>query len=339
MPIITVEDAREIARAALTAHGCDAPNAAAVADTIARAERDGAASHGLFRLPGYIASLDSGKVNGASRPHLSNRAPSVLHVDGDGGYAPVAHHLMAAPLAEAAKAQGVALAAVTNTHHFSALWAEVELLAELGVAALACVSFKPALPPAGGVKPLYGTNPMAFAWPRPGPNHGGDPVVFDQASAVMARGEVMIAARDGHDLPPGAGIGPDGKPTTDPNEVLKGALLPFGGYKGASLAMMIELLAGPLIGESLSIEAAETDRPDGGPPRGGEFILAIDPSRTRGDSGWAAHAERLFTEIAAQEGARLPGEGRAARRARVAEHGIEIAEDRLAGLKALAVAG
>ena len=75
MPIITPEDAREIARAALAAHGCDGPNAAAVADTIARAERDGAASHGLFRLPGYVASLDSGKVNGASRPHIAERAP------------------------------------------------------------------------------------------------------------------------------------------------------------------------------------------------------------------------------------------------------------------------
>ncbi|HSF95691.1 MAG TPA: Ldh family oxidoreductase [Thermohalobaculum sp.] len=334
MPIITPEDAREIARAALAAHGCDGLNAAAVADTIARAERDGAASHGLFRLPGYIGSLKSGKVNGASRPRIEQRAPAILHVDGDGGYAPVAHQALAGPLAEAAKAQGVALAAITNTHHFSALWAEVELLAEQGVAAIACVSFKPALPPAGGVKPLYGTNPLAFAWPRP----GKQAVVFDQASAVMARGEVMIAARDGHRLPEGAGIGPDGNPTTDPNEVLKGALLPFGGYKGASLAMMIELLAGPLIGESLSVEAAETDKADGGPPRGGEFILAIDPGRARGDGGWAAHAERLFAEIVAQEGARLPGEGRAARRARIAAQGIEIAEDRLAELRAMAEA-
>jgi len=332
MPTITAEDAREIARAALAAHGCDAPNAAAVADTIARAERDGAASHGLFRLPGYIASLNSGKVNGASRPSVTNRAPSVLHVDGDGGYAPVAHHALIEPLAVAAKAQGVALAAVTNMHHFSALWSEAELIAEQGVAALACVSFKPALPPAGGVKPLYGTNPMAFAWPRP----DGAPVVFDQASAVMARGEVMIAARDGHELPPGAGIGPDGQPTTDPNQVLKGALLPFGGYKGASLAMMIELLAGPLIGESLSIEAAETDQPDGGPPRGGEFILAINPAATSANPAWATHAERLFTEITSQEGARLPGEGRAARRAKIATQGIEITEDRLNELRALA---
>jgi delta1-piperideine-2-carboxylate reductase len=149
----------------------------------------------------------------------------------------------------------------------------------------------------------------------------------------------MIAARDGHELPPGAGIGPDGQPSTDPNVVLKGAMLPFGGYKGASLAMMIELLAGPLLGESLSIEAAETDQPDGGPPRGGEFILAIDPARTRGDAGWANHSERLFSEIAAQEGARLPGQGRAARRARIATQGIEITEARLAEIRAFASGG
>ncbi len=332
MPTITTEEARALARAALVAHGCDAANADAVADTIARAERDGAASHGLFRLPGYVASLKSGKVNGASRPKITNRAPAVLHVDGDRGYAPVAHQALAGPLAAAAKTEGLALAAVTNTHHFSALWAEVELLSERGVAAMACVSFKPALPPAGGTAPLYGTNPMAFAWPRP----GHDPVVFDQASSVVARGEVMIAARDGHELPPGAGIGADGQPSTDPAEVLKGALLPFGGYKGASLAMMIELLAGPLIGENLSLEAAETDQADGGPPRGGEFILAIDPESARGSTDWARHAERLFAAIAGQEGARLPGQGRAARRARIAEQGIEIAEDRLQELRALA---
>jgi len=91
-----------------------------------------------------------------------------------------------------------------------------------------------------------------------------------------------------------------------------------------------------LLGENLSIEAAETDQPDGGPPRGGEFLLAIDPTRTRGNAGWADHAERLFTEIAAQEGARLPGQGRAARRAKIAAEGIEIPEARLTEIRALA---
>ena len=182
---------------------------------------------------------------------------------------------------------------------------------------LACTSFKPALPPAGGKKPLYGTNPIAFAWPR----EGSEPCVFDQASAVMARGEVMIAARDGHELPAGAGIDADGNDTTDPNEVLKGALLPYGGYKGASLAMMVELLAGSLIGEQLSYEAAAQDNNDGGPPRGGEFILAIDPGNG------LASAEGLFGKILEQDGSRLPGDGRRAKREAVARDGVTIPSD------------
>ena len=96
--------------------------------------------------------------------------------------------------------------------HFAALWIEIEPLAEAGLCALACVSYKPAVIPAGGAKPLYGTNPLAFGWPR----RNEPPVIFDQASSVMARGEVMLAAREGRPLPPGVGVDGDGKPTNDP---------------------------------------------------------------------------------------------------------------------------
>lgn len=303
-----------LAKQALRNAGCNEENAEAVARCIYEAERHGAHSHGLFRMPGYLASLQSGKVNGSADPQLGTPKPAVLAVDGDGGYAPLAHHRLTGPLAELAKSQGVALAALTNTYHFAALWQEVEMLANQGVVALACTAFKPALPPAGGSKPLYGTNPIAFAWPR----ENAEPCVFDQASSVMARGEVMIAAREGHALPPGAGIDENGEPSNDPNAVLKGALLPFGGYKGASLAMMVELLAASLIGEQLSFEAAKQDNNDGGPPRGGEFILAIDPANG------LASAEGLFAQILAQEGARLPGDGRRAKRGKIASEGIQI---------------
>jgi delta1-piperideine-2-carboxylate reductase len=298
----------------LLQEGCDQENADALAECILQAERHGAHSHGLFRMPGYLASLRSGKVNGKARPKLSTPKPSLLAVDGDSGYAPIAHRTLAAPLADLARSQGIAMAAITNTFHFAALWQEVEMLANEGVIALACTAFKPALPPAGGSKPLYGTNPIAFAWPR----ENAEPCVFDQASSLMARGEVMIAARDGHSLPEGAGIDADGNPSTDPNAVLKGALLPFGGYKGASLAMMVELLAASLVGEQLSFEAAAQDNGDGGPPRGGEFILAIDPA------GGLASAEGLFGKILEQEGTRLPGDGRRAKRQSVANNGVQI---------------
>ena len=314
---LDLNEVKPLAEASLKAAGCNDENAEAVAECIFQAERHGAHSHGLFRMPGYLASLNSGKVNGKASPRLNNAKPSVLSVDGDGGYAPLAHRKLAKPLADLAKSQGVAVAAVTNTFHFAALWQEVELLANEGAVALACTAFKPALPPAGGSKPLYGTNPIAFAWPR----DGEEPCVFDQASAVMARGEVMIAAREGHDLPAGAGIDADGNPTTDPNEVLKGALLPFGGYKGASLAMMVELLAASLIGEQLSFEAAAQDNNDGGPPRGGEFILAIDPMNG------LASSEGLFGKILEQDGTRLPGDGRRAKRQKTLDSGVTIPEE------------
>ncbi|MGI9353428.1 MAG: Ldh family oxidoreductase [Rhizobiaceae bacterium] len=314
---LDLQEVKPLAANALRSAGCNDENAEAVAECIYQAERHGAHSHGLFRMPGYLASLNSGKVNGKANPNLSNPKPSVLAVDGDGGYAPLAHRRLAGPLSDLAKKQGVAIAALTNTFHFAALWQEVEMLANQGVVALACTAFKPALPPAGGTKPLYGTNPIAFAWPR----ENSEPCVFDQASAVMARGEVMIAAREGHELPPGAGIDASGNPTTDPNEVLKGALLPYGGYKGASLAMMVELLAASLIGEQLSFEAAAQDNNDGGPPRGGEFILAIDASEG------LASAEGLFGKILEQEGTRLPGDGRRAKREKNAAEGVQIPSD------------
>lgn len=314
---LELEEVKPLATRALKQAGCNDENAEAVASCIYEAERYGAHSHGLFRMPGYLASLKSGKVNGTANPSFTNPKPGVLAVNGDGGYAPLAHKKLAAPLADLARSQGVAIAMLTNTFHFAALWQEVEMLANEGVVALACTSFKPALPPAGGRTPLYGTNPIAFAWPR----SGAEPCVFDQASSVMARGEVMIAAREGHALPGGAGIDENGAPSTDPNAVLKGALLPFGGYKGASLAMMVELLAGSLIGESLSFEAAETDNNDGGPPRGGEFIVAFDPGNGH------ASAEKLFSKILEQEGTRLPGDGRRAKRETVMKEGIYIPGD------------
>lgn len=317
---LELAEVKTLAKAALIKAGADEANADAIAHVVWMAERDGCASHGLFRIPGYCGSLKSGKVNGASEPKLKRTAPSVLWVDGDGGYTPLAHKVMLDDFADLVKAQGVALAAITNTYHFAALWPEVEMLAKKGLCAIACTSYKPTVAPHGGTKPLFGTNPLAFSWPR----MGAEPVTFDMASAAMARGDMQIHARDGKMLPDGYGIDAEGNPTNDPAEALKGAQLAFGGHKGSSIAMMVELLAGPLLGENLSLEAEESDITDGGPARGGEFILAFDPDKTRQKTISGGNAERLFEAMLAQEGVRLPGDGRVRRRTHVAEEGVRI---------------
>jgi len=299
---LTLAEIETLAKKTLLANGCDEANANAIANTIVRAERDGSASHGLFRLPGYVKSMKSGKVNGAASPVIENKLAAVVSVDGNHGYAPYTLECALPELAKAAKTSGIAVMRLYNSFHFAALWPEVEYLAEQNLVGIACTCFKPSVAPAGAKQAFFGTNPLAFAWPRP----DDTPVVFDMATSRLAKGDVMLAARDGHDLPDGTGLGPDGQPTNDPNEVLKGVLLPFGGYKGSAISMMVELLSSALTGDQFSYEAQSQDNNDGGPARGGELLIAISPELVAGD-GWDSHAGAFFDEMSALEGVRLPG--------------------------------
>jgi LDH2 family malate/lactate/ureidoglycolate dehydrogenase len=320
---LTLEQVHALAMQVLCAHGVSEPQARAIADTITAAERDDCKTHGLFRLPGYVGSVRSGKVRPDAVPQLHELAPAIAQVDGQNGFAPLALQIGCAPLAEKARRHGIAALAVTRIYHFAALWPEVEALAAQGLVAFAFTAAMSYVAPAGGSKPLYGTNPMAFAWPRA----GHPPLVFDQASSASARGEIQLRLRDGTPIPAGWAIDAEGHPTTDPAAALAGAQLPFGGYKGAAIALMIELLAGALIGEVFSFEASALDNDDGGPPVGGEFLIAIDPARCVGHGDrqrQLAHAERLFANILAQAGARLPSDRRYAARQRTPTQGITI---------------
>ena len=303
---LSLDEIYQLANKTLIANGCDEENAKTLSDTIMRAERDGSLSHGLFRLPAYVASLKSKKVNGKARPEVKKISPSVIKVLGNHSFAPMVLKLGLPELIKLTKETGVAILAITNSHHMAAMWPETEAVAEQGLVAFACTSYKPMVAPAGAKKSLFGTNPISFAWPRPGKT----PVVYDMATAAMAMGEVQVAAREGHKVPIGTGLNKDGKETIDPNEIAKGGvLLPFGGHKGSGIAMMVELLAGALIGETFSYETAAKDNNDGGPPSGGEFILAMSPEKIAGPN-WDKHSDEFFQKMKSMEGVRLPGERR-----------------------------
>ena len=303
---LKLDEIFDLAKKTLLANGCDDETASVLAELIMKAERDGSLSHGLFRLPAYVSGLKSGKINGKARPEVKKISPSVIKVLGNNCLAPMVLNKGLPELIKTAKENGVAVLAINNSHHMAAMWPETEAVAEEGLVAFACTSYKPAVAPAGAIKPLFGTNPISFAWPRPGKN----PVVFDMATASMAMGEVQVAKREGHQVPLGTGLTKDGKDTTDPGEIADGGvLLPFGGYKGSGIAMMVELLAGALVGDNFSFETAAKDNNDGGPPSGGEFILAISPEKISG-SGWNIHADEFFNKMKSFEGVRLPGERR-----------------------------
>jgi delta1-piperideine-2-carboxylate reductase len=292
----------KLAEDVFLANGCDADNAAALADIICRAERDGSHSHGLFRVPGYVKALRSGKVDGQAKPTVKHITPAVIQVDGHGCFAPLAQAVGLPVLAEAASTIGIAALSLVGVHHFAALWPETEYLADRGLVGLACTAYMPMVAPAGSKEALFGTNPLSFAWPRP----GHPPVVYDMATAAMAMGDVQIAARDGRTVPLGTGLDADGNPSTDPAAIAKGVLLPFGGYKGSAIALMVELLAAGLTGEQFSYEARATDNKDGGPPRGGEMVIAMSPEIIAGPD-WQTHVEAFMQKMSGLEGVRMPG--------------------------------
>ena len=303
---LPLEEIFNLAKEVLSSNGCDEISSNAVATTVSAAERDGSASHGLFRIPGYIKSLRSNKVNGKANPKVKKLTQNAIRVDGDYGFAPVAINVGIPALIEITKKHGVGVLTIQNTHHFAALWPETEALAEADLVGIACTAYKPSVAPAGAKKPLFGTNPISFSWPR----RGKTPVVYDMATATMAMGEVQVAKRDGHEVPMGTGLNKEGELTSDPAEIVDGGvLLPFGGYKGSAISMMIELLAAGMVGDLFSFEAKVEDNNDGGPARGGEFIMAMSPELIAGEN-WANHSEEFFKQMLSLDGVRLPGQRR-----------------------------
>jgi len=318
---MTLDELRDLARTKLRAVGLADDHADAVAETMVAGERDGCASHGIYRLLVAANSVRAGVVVPDAVPMVSEPARALVRVDGKGGFAQLAFARGLPLLLDKARAGGIAALALNNVVHFAALWPEVEAIAEAGFVALAVTPSHAWVAPAGGTRPVFGTNPIAFGWPRP----DGPPFVFDFATSAVARGEIELHRRAGRPVPDDWGYDAEGRPTTDPQAVLAGAMRTFGGHKGSALAAMVELLAGPLIGDMTSAESIAVDQARGGSPIGGELVIAIDPAGFLGDAvaDHLARGEAMFAAIE-EQGARLPSARRYAARATSIKEGVRI---------------
>lgn len=320
MAQLSLEDTRTLAQTVLRHHGFSDEQAEAIADTMAAGQRDECASHGLYRLLGCIATLKAGKAVADAQPEIIDVAPALLKVDAKGGFSPLAFRRGLPPALAKARQNGLAAMAINHCVHFSALWVEIEDITAAGMVALACTPSHAWVAPAGGSTPLFGTNPFAFGWPRAGQL----PFVFDFATSAIARGEIELHRRAGKPVPLGWGIDGSGQPTTDAAAILAGAMLTFGGHKGSALSAMIELIAGPLIGDFTSAESRAWDNGAGALPYHGELIIIIDPQRFLGAQAaeHLARAEPLFAAMA--QNGRLPSQRRYAARQRSLSQGITL---------------
>lgn len=327
---LSVAEVHDLVAGALERSRTSAPNAAAVARALVAAELAGQTGHGLRRVAAYAAQASAGKVVGDAVPQVTQPRPAALAVDAASGFAYPALEAAFAPLGDLARRQGIALAGIRRSHHCGVAGAVVEAYAEAGLVALMFANAPAAIAPWGGRRPLFGTNPVAFA----APVAGGDPIVVDVSLSRVARGKVMAAAQKGEAIPEGWAFDSGGQPTTDPAAALAGTMAALGDAKGAALALMVELLAAGLTGAHFAYEASSFFDADGPPPGVGQLVIAIDPAAL-GSADVLARFAEMGDAVAGMAGARLPGRRRQALRRDMREHGIPVDDALKAQIEAI----
>jgi (2R)-3-sulfolactate dehydrogenase (NADP+) len=317
MPHASLEQAQILVARLLEANATSAPNAASVARALVLAEADGQSGHGLSRLAAYAAQARCGKVDGCAVPAITQTAPSTLAVDAGHGFAYAALDLAVEKIIPLAHSQGIAACGIRRSHHCGAMSLVVERLADAGLVAFMVANTPAAIAPWGGRRALFGTNPIACAFPRP----GHPAVVIDLSLSKVARGKILSAQQRGEPIPQGWALDSNGQPTTDPAAALAGTMLPLGDAKGTALALMVEALAAGLTGAQFAADASSFLDDQGGPPATGQVLIALAATSLGGS---LAHLAALFDNIAAEPGARLPATRRFASRQRAILHGIAV---------------
>jgi uncharacterized oxidoreductase len=289
MPTVRCEPLESLVRDTFHAITVPPAGAAWMAKLLVRANLRGHDSHGVIRVPQYVASWKKGEADPKAEPAVVQDGPATALVDGKKGFGQiVARRGMEVAMAKAA-AVGVAAVGVYNSNHIGRLADYTEMALERDMLAILAVNAGGAgqrMAPWGGRAPRLSTNPFAFACPT----GGTVPISFDVATTVAAEGKVRVKRNRKEQTPPGWLLDADGKPTTDPNALYgnpEGTILPVGGHKGYSLAIMIEVLGGILARAGYSREKP-------GPVFNGIFMMVVDIARFVSPANFRAEVDDLI---------------------------------------------
>jgi (2R)-3-sulfolactate dehydrogenase (NADP+) len=338
MARLAFDEAVELAARALRAAGASEAMAASTAAALVLAQAQGLASHGLGRVPQYATHLRNGRANGAAMATVARRHGAALLVDAKRGLAFPACKLAVREGIAIAREFGVCFAGVANSHHAGVIADHLRPAAQAGLVGLGFGNSPAAMPAAGGRHAVFGTNPVAAAFPR----RAADPLMIDLSLSEVARGKLMVAAKEGKPIPLGWALDKDGQPTTDPAAGLEGSMLPIGAAsspKGSMLALVVELLVTALTGAQFGFEASSFFVDEGNAPRIGQAFILIDPAALAGSDVYFERMETLIAEMLIDDGVRLAGARRATLERKARAAGLEIADGLFDQLNELALRG
>ena len=329
MPILTLNEIKDLCYSSLREAGASELQATTAAQELMDAEAEGIRNVGLGYLPHYLNHLRCGKLVGDAIPEIVRQSTSAIVVNANFGFCHTAYKHAEEELISMTKQEGIGMMAIHNSYSAGVLGWFVRRLGERGLVSLMFANSSKAVAAHGGKVPFFGTNPLAFGSPR----KDEGPVVVDMATASTARVNLVQAAKEGRDIEPGHAIDPEGNPTTDPAEGLKGAQLPIGGPKGFGLGLIVDLMGGVLTGSNCSYEAPLFANNEGGPPNVGQSIIAFNPDYF--SSNYIEHLETMFTELTHDNEVRIPGARRHELRTTHELQGIDVPQELIDRIRAL----
>jgi (2R)-3-sulfolactate dehydrogenase (NADP+) len=317
---LSLEQATGLCRMAALGVGASEEVAHALAAASVAAESEGKGALGLSHFIDYLEALEAGRMDGRAEPVVTRPALAVYLSDARGGAAHTAFDRTVGDLAKAARLFGVALFSQRNAYTCGALGYFTGRLAAHGLVALAATNGPALLAGSGSIRPVYCTNPLSFA----APSADGPPLVIDQSSSATAFVNIRRAAENGEKIPEGWALDAGGNPTTDPAAAMKGALVAFGGQRGANIALMVEVLAAGLSGANWSLDAPSFAAGHENPGTG-LFALAIAPKLL--DPGFEQRMRDQLERLRRRYGVHIPGRAGAEAAERSEARGLTVSRE------------
>ncbi|GGC43572.1 MULTISPECIES: Ldh family oxidoreductase [Brevibacterium] len=261
----------EFAASVLRFHGVPDADANLVAGSLVQADLWGHQSHGLLRLPWYVARLRTGAMKAKSEPSVVADTGGMLLLDGDDGIGQVLTDRIAREAADRARTNGIGAVGVRNSNHFGMAMYYTRRIAAEGFAAMLYTNASPAMAPWGGREKRIGTNPWSMAAP-----YGDSQIALDIANTAVARGKIYLADQRREDIPDGWALDAEGRRTTNAAEAINGVILPMAGHKGYAISLMMDIFTGALLGGAVGTDIHgpyEADKKSGT----SHLFIAVDP--------------------------------------------------------------
>jgi len=326
------------ARRVLETVGVPEEEAALFADILVEADCRGVHSHGMMRLPSYVARIEGGAMAAKTVLRVVSESPGTLLLDGGNGPGHVACARAMDMAVDRARGTGIAVVAIRSSNHSGTQAAYAMRALSADMIGLCATLGGNVMAPWGGVTPLLGNNPFGLA----APTAEEPPFVLDMACSVAARGWIMLAEKRGEPIPEGWAIDAQGKPTQDPKAALEGTVLPIGGYKGYGLSMLVAILTGVLTGAAVGAAAfggnlGVTNRSQDC----GHMLVVLDVARFMPAPAFKARMDQFIRDMRASDRAPgvqriyVPGEKEHAQAEEAAQLGVPIEETVLKELEAL----